>query len=74
MSRVDVNRTSRIAPVDVSVGRIARLRGSPWERPESTPKPPFHCKHETAFTAETGLFVAQGSTALDSKRMVRFMR
>jgi hypothetical protein len=40
-----------LAAVNVGVGRIARLRGSPWEGPESAPKPPFHCKREIDFAA-----------------------
>lgn len=50
---VDVNRTLRIAAVDVAVGRKARLSGSLWEGPESEPEPSFHCKREIAFTARS---------------------
>jgi hypothetical protein len=38
---VDVNRTLRIATVDVAFGRIARLQGSPREGPESGAKRKF---------------------------------
>jgi hypothetical protein len=42
------------AAVNVGVGRIARLQRSPWEGPESAPKPPFHCEREIGFTARGG--------------------
>src|SRR5580704_7791600 len=52
---VDVNRTLRIARLDVAVGREARLRGAPREGPECASKPPFHYEHEAAFTAQSRL-------------------
>jgi len=49
MAGVDVMRTSRIATVDGSDGRRARLQGSPREGPDSAPKQPFPCEREIAF-------------------------
>ena len=48
-----MNRTLRIAAVDVAFGRIARLRGPPREGPEFMAEPPFHCDREIGFTALT---------------------
>jgi hypothetical protein len=48
-----VKGTFPIAAVNVVVGRIARLRGSPQEGPESGRKPPFHLEREWASTAVT---------------------
>ena len=48
---VDVNLPFQIAALDASIGRIARLRGSPREGPESGRKPSFRCVCEIAFTA-----------------------
>ena len=48
---VDVNRTLRIATVDVAFRRKAPLQESPRQPPESAPKPPFDCDREIAFTA-----------------------
>jgi hypothetical protein len=51
------DRFRRIADVadrgrGASIGRIARVPGSPREVPESAPKPPFHCERETCFTLQ----------------------
>jgi len=45
---VDVNRPLQIAAANASIGRRARLHGSPREGPECAPKPPLLCEHETA--------------------------
>ena len=50
MTGVDVNRTLRIAAVNVVVGRKARLQGSTQEGPESASKPPSQCEREIGFT------------------------
>jgi hypothetical protein len=47
----DVEHPLRIAALDASTGRIARLRGSPREGPESAPEPSFDCEREIAFSA-----------------------
>jgi len=44
----------RRTSLDFRVGRIARLETSLRERPESAPKPPFHCEPEIGFTALSG--------------------
>jgi hypothetical protein len=41
-SRIDVKHPLRIAALDASIGRKARLHGSPREGPESGGKPAFH--------------------------------
>src|SRR5258708_8598296 len=46
---VDVKRTYQTEALDASIGREARLRGSPREGPECEPKPPFQCEHRCPF-------------------------
>ena len=46
-----VNRTLRIAAVDVAFGRKARLHGSLREGPECAPKPLFQWEGEKGFAA-----------------------
>jgi hypothetical protein len=48
-----VNRTLRIAEVEVAFGRKARLLGSPREGLESGRKPSFHCGREKSITARS---------------------
>ena len=53
MSRIDVDRTLRIAAADVAVGRRARPQESRREEPESGGKAGiFHREWETALTPE----------------------
>jgi hypothetical protein len=51
MARIDFQRPLETDSVDVSVGRIAPLRGPPRDRPQSAPKPTFNCEREPGFTA-----------------------
>ena len=51
MSGVDVKHPLRIAALDASVGRRARLPGSRREGPESAPKASFRCEREIGFSA-----------------------
>ena len=50
-SRADVKHPLRIAALDASIGRKARLQRPPRERPQSAPKPTFYCDREIGFTA-----------------------
>src|ERR1700684_4067902 len=45
-NEIDVNRTLRIAAINVAFGRISPLPESPSEGPECAPKPPLHCRRE----------------------------
>jgi hypothetical protein len=51
MTGVDVKLPLQIAALDASVGREARLRGSPRQGSECAPKPPFLREREIGFTA-----------------------
>jgi hypothetical protein len=52
------------ASVNVAKGRKARLEGPPRERPESAPKPSFHCDREIGFTALGRSSAAEGPAIL----------
>ena len=51
---------------DLTIGRIARLPGSPREGPEYAPKPPFHRRREIGFAAQTGHKEASAVGVIDS--------
>ena len=57
------------ASVDVSVGRIAALHGSPRKDLVLGRKPAFQCEPEIVFTAEAGVPVQRRSTHLDAMPM-----
>jgi hypothetical protein len=73
MARIDVHQTLRIATANGSIGREARLRGSPEEGLECAPKPPFHRLHETALTALRDV-PAPGRNGRDPTRDARTAR
>jgi hypothetical protein len=58
MTGFDVKHPLRIAALDASIGRRARLEESPREGPECAPKPAFHCEREIGFTGRQCLLLA----------------